>query len=127
MKNLCILIGNTGKDPEIRTIPSGKKVASFSLATSEHYKDTSGAKVTNTSWHNVKAWGSLAEVAEKYIKKGQLLYVEGKINYSTYDDKDGNKRYVTEIIAGNIQMLGGKNEESKQDATPPDPQFDDLP
>ena len=105
MINKVHLIGNTGKDPEIRATGSGKKVASFSLATSESYKDHSGQKVTETQWHNIKAWGNLAEVAEKYIRKGQLLYVEGKVTYSSYDDKDGNKKYITEIIASNIQML----------------------
>ena len=110
MINRVHLIGNTGKDPEIRTTGSGKKVASFSLATSESYKDHSGQKVTETQWHNIKAWGNLAEVAEKYIRKGQLLYVEGKVTYSSYDDKDGNKKYITEIIASNFQMLGKKPE-----------------
>jgi len=126
MINSATLIGNTGKDPEVRTISSGKKVASFSLATTEHYKNASGEKTTKTSWHNIKAWGGLAEIAEKYIKKGQLLYVEGKIDYSSYDDKDGNKRYVTEIIANSIQMLGGKKTDDV--ATCPDPQAEsDLP
>lgn len=111
MINRVHLIGNTGKDPEIRTTGSGKKVASFSLATSESYKDHSGQKVTETQWHNIKAWGNLAEVAEKYIRKGQLLYVEGKVTYSSYDDKDGNKKYITEIIASNFQMLGKKPED----------------
>ena len=125
MINSATLIGNTGKDPEVRAISSGKKVASFGLATTEHYKNASGEKITKTSWHNIKAWGGLAEIAEKYIKKGQLLYVEGKIDYSSYDDKDGNKRYVTEIIANSIQMLGGKKTDDI--ATRPDTQIDDLP
>lgn len=111
MINRVHLIGNTGKDPEVRTLQSGKKVASFSLATSETWKDHSGEKQTETQWHNIKAWGNLAEVAEKYICKGQLLYVEGKVTYSSYDDKDGNKRYITEIIASNLQMLGKKGDE----------------
>ena len=113
MINRVHLIGNTGKDPEIRTTGSGKKVASFSLATSESYKDHSGQKQTETQWHNIKAWGNLAEVAEKYIRKGQLLYIDGKVTYSSYDDKDGNKKYVTEIIASNIQMLGKKDDAAK--------------
>mgnify|MGYP002682084106 CR=1 FL=1 len=120
MINRVHLIGNTGKDPEIRTTGSGKKVASFSLATSESYKDHSGQKVTETQWHNIKAWGNLAEVAEKYVRKGQLLYIEGKVTYSSYDDKDGNKKYVTEIIASNFQMLGGKKTDDV--ATRPEPQ-----
>lgn len=115
MINKVHLIGNTGKDPEIRTLQSGKKVASFSLATSETWKDHSGEKQTETQWHNIKAWGNLAEVAEKYIRKGQLLYVEGKVTYSSYDDRDGNKRYITEIIASNLQMLGKKADEIKHE------------
>ena len=136
MINRVHLIGNTGKDPEIRTTGSGKKVASFSLATSESYKDHSGQKVTETQWHNIKAWGNLAEVAEKYIRKGQLLYVEGKVTYSSYDDKDGNKKYVTEIIASNFQMLGKKPEDQtgesqsegrEQNAGPKISNTDDFP
>ena len=136
MINRVHLIGNTGKDPEIRTTGSGKKVASFSLATSESYKDHSGQNVTETQWHNIKAWGNLAEVAEKYIRKGQLLYVEGKVTYSSYDDKDGNKKYVTEIIASNFQMLGKKPEDQtgesqsegrEQNAGPKISNTDDLP
>lgn len=138
MINRIFLIGNTGRDPEIRTLQSGKKVASFSLATSETYKGQDGQKQTETQWHNVKLWGNLAEIAEKYVKKGQLLYIEGKVVYSSYDDKDGNKRYVTEIIAFSLQMLGKKNEASENapadsiaapsisDPKDPDP-ADDLP
>ena len=136
MINKCTLIGNVGKIPEIRTLQSGKRVASFSLATSETHKNASGEKVTDTQWHNCKAWGPLADVCEKYIKKGQMLYVEGKIVYSNYDDKDGNKKYITEIIAFTIQMLGGKK--SDDVATRAEPQvqepqqstgddFQDLP
>lgn len=108
MINRIHLIGNTGRDPEVRTTGTGTKVASFSLATSESYKDHKGDKQTETQWHNIKVWGKLAEVAEKYVRKGQLLYIEGKVTYSSYDDKDGNKKYITEIIATNFQMLGAK-------------------
>lgn len=111
MINRVQLIGNVGKMPDIRVTGPGKKVASFSLATSETWKDHSGEKQTETQWHNIKVWGNLAEVAENYIRKGQLLYVEGKVTYSSYDDKDGNKRYITEIIASNLQMLGKKGDE----------------
>ena len=104
--NKVILVGNTGKDPEVRHLESGVTVASFSLATSETYKNKSGDKVTNTEWHNIVVWRGLADIAEKYIKKGTQLYVEGKIRTRSWDDKDGNKRYTTEIIADNIQLLG---------------------
>jgi len=128
MINKIHLIGNTGKDPEIRTTGSGYKVASFSLATSEHFKDKQGTRQAETQWHTVIAWGPLAEICEKYVKKGQMLYVDGKVQYRSYDDKDGNKRYVTEINASNIQML----EKRKQDDVSVRPETngdttDDLP
>jgi len=108
MINKVILLGNVGKDPEIRHIPNGAAVAQFSLATSETYKDKNGSKTTQTEWHNIVLWRGLAEIAEKYVKKGDQLYVEGKIRSRSYDDKDGNKRYITEIIGDNIQLLGKK-------------------
>ncbi|MCD6365941.1 MAG: single-stranded DNA-binding protein [Bacteroidales bacterium] len=105
--NKVILIGNVGKDPEIRHIEANNvSVAKFPLATSETYKNKSGEKVTNTEWHNVVVWRYLAEFAEKYIKKGNQIFVEGKITSRSYDDKEGNKRYITEIIADNIRLLG---------------------
>ena len=112
--NKVILIGNVGKDPEVRHLDSGVAVASFSLATSETYRNKDNQKVTNTEWHNIVVWRGLAEVAEKYVKKGNPLYIEGKIRTRSWDDKDGNKRYTTEIIADTMQMLGAKqsNEES---------------
>lgn len=108
MINKVILVGNVGKDPEIRHIPNGTAVAQFSLATSETYKDKNGAKTTQTEWHNIVLWRGLAEVAEKYVKKGDALYIEGKIRSRSYDDKEGNKRYTTEIIGDTMQMLGRK-------------------
>jgi len=112
--NKVILIGNVGKDPEVRHLDSGVAVASFPLATSETYKNKENQKVTNTEWHNIVVWRGLADVAEKYVKKGNPLYIEGKIRTRTWDDKDGIKRYTTEIVADNMQMLGTKqsNEES---------------
>ena len=112
--NKVILIGNVGKDPEVRHLDSGVAVASFPLATSETYRNKNNEKVTNTEWHNIVIWRGLAEVAEKYVKKGNPLYIEGKIRTRSWDDKDGNKRYTTEIVADNMQMLGSKqsNEES---------------
>ena len=115
MVNKVILVGNVGKDPEVRHLDNGVAVASFSLATSENYKDKQGNKQTNTEWHNIVLWRGLAEVAEKWVKKGQSLYVEGKITTEEYQDKDGNKRYTTKIIGSQMQMLGSKGESS----TPP--------
>lgn len=106
--NKVILIGNVGKDPEVRHLDSGIAVTTFPLATSETYKNKEGQKVTNTEWHNVVLWRGLAEVAEKYVKKGNPLYIEGKIRTRSWDDKDGNKRYTTEIVADIMQMLGTK-------------------
>ncbi len=106
--NKVILIGNAGKDAEVRYIDSGIAVASFSLATSETYIAKTGEKVTTTEWHNIIAWRGLAEFAGKYIQKGKKLFVEGRIKSRSYDDKDGIKRYVTEIYADSIQMLDRK-------------------
>jgi single-strand DNA-binding protein len=105
--NRVILVGNLGKDPEIRHIEGGITVARFPIATSETYKDKTGNKVERTEWHNIVAWRGLAEVAEKYLKKGQSVYVEGKIRSNNYQDKDGVQRYSIEIVADNMTMLGG--------------------
>jgi single-strand DNA-binding protein len=109
--NKVILIGNVGKDPEIRRFENNIK-ASFSLATSETYTPKGGEKVTQTEWHNVVCWRRLAEITENYIKKGSQLLVEGKLRYRSYDDKDGNKRYIVEVEADNIQLLGRKPDSS---------------
>jgi single-strand DNA-binding protein len=106
--NKVILIGNLGKDPEVRHLENGRAVASFSLATSETYKNRNGERVTNTEWHNLVLWTPLAEIAEKYLKKGNQIYVEGRLTNRSYDDKDGNKRYITEVVVQNLTMLGGK-------------------
>ena len=112
--NKVILVGNLGKDPEVRSLESGTKVASFSLATSESYKNKDGQKVDQTEWHNVVMWRGLAEVAEKYLKKGSQIYLEGKIRTRTWDDKEGNKRYTTEIIADTFTMLGKRDDTAPQ-------------
>jgi single-strand DNA-binding protein len=109
--NKVILVGNLGKDPEVRYLEGGTAVANFSLATSESYKDKSGNRVDQTEWHNIVLWRGLAEVAEKYLKKGNQVYIEGKIKTRAWDDKDGNKRYSTEIVADNMTMLGAKRDE----------------
>ena len=118
--NKVILVGNVGKDPEIRHLDNGVAVASFPLATSETYKSKDGQKVTNTEWHNIVLWRGLAEISEKYIKKGTPLYIEGKIRTRSWDDKDGNKRYTTEIVADNLQMLGGKQSSEEAAASAPE-------
>lgn len=109
--NKVILVGNVGKDPEIRHLDSGVAVANFPLATSESYNAKNGERVTTTEWHNIVLWRGLAEVAEKYVKKGRQLFIEGRIRTRNYDDKDGNKRYITEIYGDNMQMLGPKDVE----------------
>jgi single-strand DNA-binding protein len=109
--NKVILVGNVGKDPEVRYLDNGVAVANFPLATSETYTAKSGEKVTNTEWHNIVAWRGLAEIAEKYIKKGKQLYIEGKIKTRSYEDKEGVKKYMTEIYADSMQMLGRKEDD----------------
>ncbi len=107
--NKVILVGNLGKDPEVRHLESGAAVANFSLATSESYKDkTSGERKTITEWHNIVLWRGLAEVAEKYLNKGDQVYIEGKIRTRQWEDKDGNTRYTTEVVGDNMVMLGGR-------------------
>ena len=107
--NKVILVGNLGKDPEVRYTGNQVPVASFSLATSETYRDNSGERRDQTEWHNIVVWRQLAEFAEKYLRKGKQIYVEGKLRTRSYDDKDGNKRYTTEIVADTIQLLGRKD------------------
>lgn len=108
--NKVILVGNVGKDPEVHFIEANVAVARFPFATSETYRSRDGEKVTTTEWHNIVLWRGLAEVADKYVKKGSQLYIEGKIRTRSYDDKEGNKRYITEIVADNMQMLGKKGD-----------------
>ncbi len=108
--NKVILLGNVGKDPDVRHLEGGATVASFPLATSETYKNKSGEKVTTTEWHNVVVWRGLADVAEKYVKKGTQLYIDGRIRTRSYNDKDGNKRYITEIYADTLRLLGKKSD-----------------
>ena len=108
LRNKVQLIGNLGNNPEIITLESGKKLAKFSIATNESYKNAQGEKVQNTEWHNVVAWNATAEIVEKYLEKGKEIAIEGKLTSRSYDDKDGNKRYVTEIVCSELLMLGGK-------------------
>ena len=119
--NKVILIGNLGKDPEVRHLENGAAVANFSIATSENYKDRkTGEKVSQTEWHNIVAWRGLAEIAEKYLKKGAKVYIEGKLKTRTWQDQDGNNRYSTEVITDNLTMLGNANQnENKSNYTEP--------
>jgi single-strand DNA-binding protein len=112
--NKVILVGNVGKDPEVRHLDSTNSVANFSLATSETYTNKAGEKVTTTEWHNIVCWRSSATYAENYIRKGSQLYVEGKIKTRSYDAPDGSKRYVAEIYADTMQLLGRRAESLAQ-------------
>ena len=106
--NKVILVGNLGKDPEVRHLDGGVSVAHFTLATNEYYKDKQGTRVERTEWHNISAWRGLADMADKFLKKGQQVYIEGKLRTRQYQDKDQQTRYITEIIADEISMLGGR-------------------
>ena len=108
--NKVILVGNVGKDPEVHYIDTNVPVARFPFATSETYRNRDGEKITTTEWHNVVLWRGLAEVTEKYVKKGSQLFIEGKIRTRSYDDKEGNKKYITEIIGDSMQLLGKKGD-----------------
>ena len=109
LKNKVQLIGNLGNNPEIINLDSGKKIAKFSIATNESYRNAKGEKIQDTQWHNLVAWGKTAEIIESYVKKGNEIAIEGKLTHRSYDDKEGNKRYVSEIIVNELLMLGGKN------------------
>ena len=108
LRNKVLLIGNLGKSPEVRTTESGKKLVKFSVATNEVYTNLKGEKVKETQWHNLIAWGKLAEIAEKYLNKGSEVAVEGKLITKDYTDKEGNKKFVTEIQVNELLMLGSK-------------------
>ncbi len=108
LRNKVQLIGNLGADPEVKVFDSGKKKVSLSLATSDNYKKANGEKVENTSWHNLIGWGKTADIAEKYLKKGSEIAIDGKLQYRSYEDKNGETRYVTEIMINDLVMLGKK-------------------
>ncbi len=132
--NKAILIGNLGADPELRYTTGGQAVASFSIATTERYKSKDGEKQEKTEWHNIVCWARLAEIANEYLKKGNPVYIEGRIQTRSYDDKDGIKRYRTEIVAQQLQLLGGRDQGGSRPAgqsSAPEPSMpsddDDLP
>lgn len=121
--NRVILVGNLGKDPELKRLESGTAVTKFSLATSDSYKDKEGNRIDQTEWHNIVLWRGLAEVAEKYLKKGNQVYIEGKIKSRSWEDKEGNKRYTTEIIGDNMTMLGKRREQENNNVGEPEEDF----
>lgn len=115
LKNKVQLVGNLGGDPEVRVLESGRKMARFSLATHEMYRDSNGERVNETLWHNLVAWGRVAEVAEKYLSRGSEIALEGKLVTRSYTDKEGNKRYITEVHAHEILMLGNAQAQKQQE------------
>jgi single-strand DNA-binding protein len=137
--NKVILVGNLGKDPEVRFTPSGRAVAKFSLATTDSWVDQESGRQERTEWHNVVVWGKQAESCGQYLAKGRQVYIEGSIRSRSYDDKDGNKRYITEVVAQRVQFLGssGGGRSSQQheggsgggfdDFAGPVPPEDDVP
>ncbi len=134
--NKAIILGNLGADPEMRYTPSGQAVTSLRVATTEKFKDKSGEQQSRTEWHSIVLWGRLAEIARDYLKKGNPVYIEGRIQTRTYDDKDGIKRYKTEIVGQSMQLLGSRGggaPEQGHTETPeaPEPSMpaddDDLP
>ena len=106
LRNTVQLIGHVGNDPEIVNLESGKKLAKFSVATNESYKNAKGEKITDTQWHNIIAWGKTAELIENYVPKGKEVGIEGKLTSRSYEDKEGIKRYVTEVVCNEILLLG---------------------
>ncbi|NRD24525.1 single-stranded DNA-binding protein [Winogradskyella litoriviva] len=108
LKNKVQLIGNLGNDPEITNFESGKILAKFSIATNDSYKNAQGEKITDTQWHNVVAWGKTAQIIEKFVTKGKEIAIEGKLTTRTWEDKEGMKRYITEVVCNELLMLGNK-------------------
>ena len=106
MKNRVQLIGHVGNDPEIKNLDGGKKVANLTIATNESYKNDKGEKVEQTEWHKVVAWGKTAEIIEKYVTKGKEIAIDGKLTHRSYDDKNGEKKYITEVVANEVLLLG---------------------
>lgn len=135
--NKVILVGNLGKDPEVRHLDNGRAVANFPIATSETYKNKQGERVTNTEWHNIVLWTPLAEIAEKFLKKGSQVYIEGKLTTRSWDDQDGNKRYTTEVVGRDLTLLGSRSDGGSSDgggnmaespvSNIPEDDTDDLP
>jgi single-strand DNA-binding protein len=133
--NKVILVGNLGRDPEVRYTPSGTAVANFSIATTENWTSKEGQKESRTEWHRIVAWGRLGEICGEYLSKGRLVYVEGRIRTNEWDDQEGNKRQTKEIVASNMTMLGSRSPaepfpEESSGSEPPtvkEPTEDDIP
>jgi len=125
MVNRVFLIGRLGRDPEIRHTTSGSAVANFSIATDERWTDSEGNRQTRTEWHNIVAWRKLAEICGQYLRKGRLVFIEGRIQTREWDDRDGNKRRTTEIVASNMQMLGGRGD-ADEPSRPQDQQQNNM-
>lgn len=106
MRNKVQLIGHVGQEPEIKNLEGGKKLATISIATNDSYTNDKGEKVEQTEWHKVIAWGKTAEIIEKYVTKGKEIAIEGKLTHRSYDDKNGDKKYITEIVAGELLLIG---------------------
>ncbi len=123
MLNKVILIGRLGADPEIRYTPSGAEVATFRMATNETWTNKNGEKEERTEWHRVVAWRNLAKICGEYLNKGRLVYIEGKIRTRSWEDRDGNKRYTTEVEATDMKMLGGTGEPQERKAKEPDSDY----
>jgi len=117
MVNKVILIGRLGKDPDVRYTPEGTMVTNFNLATDEQWKDKNGEKVQKTEWHRIVTWGKLAEICGNYLVKGKLVFIEGRIQTRSWEDKEGIKRFTTEIIASNMQMLDSKGQNKTEDTS----------
>ena len=118
--NKVILIGNLGKDPDVRHLENGATVANFPIATSENYKDRkTGEKVSQTEWHNIVVWRGLADITERYLKKGDKVYIEGKLRTRSWQDQDGNTKYTTEVVADNLTMLGKSPDNSTSPTSQP--------
>lgn len=126
--NKAIIVGNLGKDPEVRFLPNGDAVCNFSVATTESWKDKDGKKNEKTEWHNIVLFRKLAEIAGEYLKKGRPVYLEGRLQTRKWQDKEGAERYTTEIVADTMQMLGSREEAKEIASTPATPpaNFDDM-
>lgn len=127
--NKVILVGNVGRDPEVRTTPGGQQVAKFSLATSESFNDRSGERKERTEWHNIVVWGKTADICKQYVQKGRQLYIEGRIQTRSWVDKDGQKKYMTEVVANTVQFLGRPGDRQgapEQPADMPDHDYGDT-
>lgn len=122
--NKVILIGNLGKDPEIRYTTGGSAVANFTIATSDSYTDKDGQKQEKTEWHRIVAWGRLAEICGEYLSKGRMVYIEGALRTRSWEDKDGNTRWTTEVVARSMEMLGGRSDQGPRDQQSPDGDFE---